>query len=433
MSNFKVCFKILRKNLLLLLVTLILPMIILPIQLSMFDDTNQGFVNAKPYVYIINKDVENDLNSEEKKALIEGNEAEKEKQIKGKDKKTEEKPNIEIKDEKSNITKHFLKYLYSKTIVSEFDQEGEELKSILENALYLDQISMIIEIPENFRADILAGKTPEIITNSNSFSSADLAKLIIDKYMRNIDLLNDGQIDEISLIDSIDKIVYSEVETKAFSSNQNAQMEKAKFVFSFAGYSIVSAVLTIDLIILYYYNLPPVKKRIDISKEKPYVHKIKVFISMCLVTAMIILAYILANYLFVNINITTSLKGLLFGLNSFIFGISIMSLAYLLSHFIKTIGGASGITVVIALSFSFLAGAFVPRELLPDVTVKISKFLPSYYYVDNVIQIASAEKINSSTLNLIYKNLGFICIFTVIFLILGFICSKIKKRKYEQK
>lgn len=436
MSNFKVSFKILRKNLIMLLITLMLPMILMPMQLSMFDDTNQGFVNAKPYIYIVNKDTANDLKDEEKKELIKINKEEKENEInktsneEKKDKKiTEEINETNVDEENKNITKHFLKYIYSNAIVSEFNQEGDKLNNILEDALYLDQISMIVEIPENFREDVLNKKNPEIKIKANSFGSADLSKMLIDKYMRNLSLINEGKISEEELITKLDKTLKTEVKTKMFEQNQSVPVKKAEFVFSFIAYSIVSAVLTIDLIILYYFRSEAIKKRIDISSEKEWVHKLKVFLSMCLVTSIITAIYILANYIFININVIKSFKGIFFGINAFIFAISIMSLAYLLINFVKTIGGATGLTVVIALTFSFISGAFVPREFLPDITVKISKIIPTYYYVDNVIIISEAHELSEKVLNEIYLNFGMLAIFAAAFAILGFVISKIKSLK----
>lgn len=440
MSNFKVCFKILRKNLIMLLITLMLPMIIMPMQLTMFDDTNQGFVNAKPYIYVVNKDIKNDLKAEEKKELIKINKEEKENEINKtsnedknkRENKNEEKEKLEkiqVAEENQNITKHFLKYIYSNAIVSEFNQEGEKLDNILQDALYLDQISMIVEIPENFRENVINKKNPEIKIKANSFGSADLSKMLIDKYMRNLSLINEGKITEEELITKLDKTLNTEVKTKMFEQNQSVPVKKAEFVFSFIAYSIVSAVLTIDLIILYYFRLEAIKKRTDISSEREWAHKLKVFLSMCLVTSIITATYILANYIFININVIKSFKGIFFGINAFIFAISIMSLAYLLINFVKTIGGATGLTVVIALTFSFISGAFVPRELLPDATVKISKIIPTYYYVDNVMIISGAHELSEKVLNEIYLNFGMLAIFAMSFAILGFVISKVKSLK----
>lgn len=441
MNNFKVCFKILKKNLAMLLITLLLPFIVLYMQLSFFDDTNQGFVDSKPNIYIINNDKENDLTKEEKKFLINKSEKEKKKEInKLENKKKDESKNeslSEIQDKikggNKNITKNFLTYMYLKTIVQEFNQEGKELENILDDSLYLDQISIILEIPENFRKDILEGKTPEIKIEKNSFRSADLSKMIIDKYIRNISLYNKENIKEEDLIKLVSEIVNTEVETEMNKNIKTVALQKSEFIFSFITYSIISSVLTINLVILYYFSLKAIKKRIDISSEKKFVHKMKLFFSMLGVTSIIIFVYILFTYIFVNINITKSYKGMLYGVNAFLFGISIMSLSFLLSKFIRTIGGASGITVVISLAMSFLSGAFVPREILPEITVKISKILPSFYYVDNVIKISNADEFNKKILENIFSNFGIIALFTLIFGIISYLLKNFELEKISKE
>lgn len=421
MSNFKVCLKILRKNLLMLMITLILPFIILHMQLSFFEDSSKDFVNAKPSIYIINNDKENDLLDSEKNILIKKNK-----------KENEEEKIKKIKDKDVNITKNFLTYMYTKTIVQEFNKKGDDLKNILDDSLYLNKISAIITIPENFRKDILSGKDPKIKIVKNSYKSADLTNRIVDKYMRNVSLYNKENIKEEDLIKIVSEIASAEVETKMEKKQKPVEILKSEFVFSFISYSIISSVLTVDLIVLYYFNLKSIKKRIEVSSEKKENHKTKLFFAILAVTAIIVFIYILSTYLFININVIKSYKGLLYGVNAFIFGISIMSMAFLISKFIKTIGGATGITVVISLAMSFLSGAFVPREILPDVTIKISKIIPSFYYVDNVLKISNASSFNEKILSGIFKNFVIMGIFVLIFAIFTVIFKNVDVEKQDK-
>lgn len=431
MNNFKICLRILKNNLVLLFIILLLPLIGLYMQLVFFDDTNQGFVDSKPNIYIINNDKGNDLTEKEKKFLINRNAKEKKKD----ESKEEALKNIQdkIKDQDKNITKNFLAYMYLKTNVQEFNQKGEELKNILDDSLYLDQISIILEIPKNFRKDILEGKNPEIRIVKNSFRGADLAKMIVDKYIRNISLYNKNNMKEKDLIKIVSEIANTEIETEISKSVKTVALQKSEVSFSFIAYSLISSVLTINLVTLYYFSLKTIKNRINISSENEFVHKTKLFFSMIGVTSIIILLHLLVIYMFVDINIIKSYKGMFYGLNLFLFGLSIMSLSFLINKFIRTRGGASGLTVVISLAMSFLSGAFIPREILPDMTIKISKIFPSFYYIDNVIKISNASEFNNNVLESIFHNFLIIALFILIFGIIAYLLKNFELEKITKE
>jgi len=83
---------------------------------------------------------------------------------------------------------------------------------------------------------------------------------------------------------------------------------------------------------------------------------------------------------------------------------------------------------VIALGSSFLCGAFVPLELLPDSVLKIAHILPSYYFINNNEIIKNLEEINKTTLNPLIQNLLILICFMILFMILS---NKISKKRQK--
>ena len=95
---------------------------------------------------------------------------------------------------------------------------------------------------------------------------------------------------------------------------------------------------------------------------------------------------------------------------------------------VKNKDSISGIVNVIGLGSSFLCGAFIPLEWLPDSVKTIAHIFPTYYFVEGNETIAKLEEINFETLKPIIINAGIVIAFTVVFIILTNIVTK-KRRK----
>ena len=139
------------------------------------------------------------------------------------------------------------------------------------------------------------------------------------------------------------------------------------------------------------------------------------------------LVYILLSFALIGKEMFTS-HGFIYILNSFVFALCSVPIAFLIATLVNNKSAISGIVNVVALGSSFLCGAFVPMELLPDAILKIAHILPTYYYIKNNESIKSLETIDFGTLKPILINMGIILIFGIIFVVLTNIVSK-KKRK----
>lgn len=120
--------------------------------------------------------------------------------------------------------------------------------------------------------------------------------------------------------------------------------------------------------------------------------------------------------------------GLIYIINSFIFTICAVTIAFLIGNAIKSKDAINGIVNVIALGSSFLCGAFVPSELLPDSVLNIAHILPSYWYIKTNELVGTIEEFNFESLKPIIINMGVIVVFSVIFVLITNIISN-KKRK----
>ena len=107
---------------------------------------------------------------------------------------------------------------------------------------------------------------------------------------------------------------------------------------------------------------------------------------------------------------------------------SAVAIAFLIGNLVTNKNTINGIVNVVALGSSFLCGAFVPMEWLPNTVLKIAHILPSYYYIKNNEILKTLEILNLKTLEPVFFNILIILIFTFMFIIITNIVAK-RKRK----
>jgi len=133
--------------------------------------------------------------------------------------------------------------------------------------------------------------------------------------------------------------------------------------------------------------------------------------------------YIILSFILIG-NMMFTMHGLMYILNSFVFAICTLCIAFLLGNMIINKDAINGIINVIALGSSFLCGAFVPMEYLPKSVLSIAHILPSYYYIKNNNLISKIENIDLVNLKPILINMIILIVFALIFIIITNIITR---------
>lgn len=335
------------------------------------------------------------------------------------------KPDVLIinSDENVGITKNLVSYIKKKCNIKKIENN----KEAIDDALFYRQVNYIIYIPENFREDFLDGKNPEIEVKSTGDYQASLAQMVLERYTKLANSYLKTTSSEEELIEKINEIIENEPEIKITSKLNSNDLDKATFYYNFASYSILAGCVYVICLILSSFNEEKIRKRIIISSMNYKEHNRKLLLSNVVFAIVLWLVYILLSFALIGKEMFTS-HGFIYILNSFVFALCSVPIAFLIATLVNNKSAISGIVNVVALGSSFLCGAFVPMELLPDAILKIAHILPTYYYIKNNESIKSLETIDFGTLKPILINMGIILIFGIIFVVLTNIVSK-KKRK----
>lgn len=346
------------------------------------------------------------------------------------------KPNVLIinQDENVGITKNLTKYIEDNCEIVDVKQDEDSIN----DALFYRDVSYIIYIPQNYRQEVLKGKSPEIQIKSTGDYGSSYAEMLLSRYIKlqniyveeyiNRDHKNVNKLNiEEEIIEKINNTISEQTNIEMTSKLDTSSLSKATFYYNFASYSILAGAIYVICLVLSSFNDERIRKRTIISKMNYKKHNRILLLSNGLFAVILWALYVLISFIIIG-NAMFSIQGLIYIINSFIFTMCALTIAFLLGNLVNNKNAINGIVNVIALGSSFLCGAFVPVEWLPDTVLKIAHILPTYWYIQTNELLKTMEKFNIETLKPVFINMAVIILFSIIFVVITNIASK-KKRK----
>lgn len=323
------------------------------------------------------------------------------------------KPNITIinEDKKIGLTLNLIDYLKNTTNIVDIKEEE------INDALFFRDVDYVIYIPINYREDILDGKNPPIKVKGSGNYNSSLAEMILTRYLKISDIYKRGLENEKDIINKINETINSQIEIELKSKVDNNELTKATIYYNFANYSILAGIIYVVCMILSSFNKKTIKNRTSISSMSLKKYNQKLLMSNGFFALFLWLVYVIVSFILVG-KIMFSISGLIYIINSFIFSLSVLSLAFVIGNISINKNAINGIVNVLALGSSFLCGAFVPSEYLPDFVLKIAHVFPSYYFINTNDKIKLIETFNFETLKPIFINFGILIMFIIIFIVI---------------
>lgn len=335
------------------------------------------------------------------------------------------KPSIVIinKDDETGITKNLIDYIKDNSNVKNIPETGDNLN----DALFYRDVNYIVYIPENYRHDFLNGKTPEIKVRSTGDYMSTYSEMLLNRYVNIASVYQKDIINEDEIIKNINKTLSNQTEIELTSKLNTNALSKVAFYYNFANYSILAGCIYVICLILSTFREDNIRKRTLISSMNYKKHNRILLISNGIFAFALWSIYVILSCVLLKDAMFT-INGLYYILNSFIFTICALTMAILIGNLFLNKNAINGIVNVVALGSSFLCGAFVPMQWLPDVVLKIAHLLPSYWYIKSNELLKSIELFNLETLKPIIINMGILLIFAIIFIFLTNIVSKNKTK-----
>lgn len=380
MTVFKTYLKILRKNIVMILVFSLLLVIFGGLRMDS-EDKSLSFSAVKPDVLIVNK------------------------------------------DEEKGITKGFIKYIKDNSNTPEVE-DNEDARN---DALFYNEADYIIYIPKGFNEDFMNGKIDKIEVKKGNNFNGSYSEMMINRYLKIASTYRNKTKDADELVKIVDKTLKNNTKIEVTTKLDTDSLASAEFFFNFESYSILTCLIFIISLIQTIFNEQKIRKRTVISSTS-YKKINRILLISNLLYALTIWTAYLILAIFILGDILWTSNGILYIINSFIHLITVTSLAFLIGTLVTNKDVVNGVTYVVSIGASFLCGVFVPLEYLPDGVVKLAHVLPTYYYVKSNSIITTLEKINMTTLKPVLINSSILLGSALVFMILSNVVSN-KKRK----
>lgn len=335
------------------------------------------------------------------------------------------KPDIMIVnyDEEKGITKDLIKYITDNSNIIELNNNEEAIN----DGLFYRDVNYVIYIPENYSEDFMDGKNPEINIKSTGDYKSSFAEMLLSRYIKVANIYQKSIDNEDELISKINETLSKESEVEITSKLDTDGLAKATFYYNFASYSILACLVYVICLILSSFKDIKIQKRTIISSTDYRKLNRQLLLSNSLFSIILWGVYVALSFVLIE-DVMFSNQGIIYLINSFIFTMCATTIALFIGNLVSNRNAINGIVNVIALGSSFLCGAFVPMEWLPDGVLKIAHILPSYYYISSNESLKTLEVFNLETMQPIITNMIVILGFSIIFIILTNIVSKRKQK-----
>lgn len=340
---------------------------------------------------------------------------------------TATKPDVLIinNDEEKGLTKNLVNYIKRNSNIIDIKNNENAIR----DALFYRDLNYIIYIPKDFRKDFLAKKNPEIKIEKTTDYNASLAEMQLSRYLKVANTYLKFTNSEEDLIRNINQTLKKQAKVEIVSKLDTSALSKATFYYNFLNYCLLAGFIYVICLILSSFKEKNIHKRTIISSMNYKEYNRKLLLSNALFGFVLWLFYIILSFIILG-SIMFTTHGLVYILNSFIFSICALSIAFLIGNAMNNKNAINGIVNVVALGSCFLCGAFVPMELLPDSVLKIAHILPSYWYIKTNELLKTIDKFNLETMSPILINMLIIIAFTIVFVVITNIIS-LKKQKID--
>ena len=336
-----------------------------------------------------------------------------------------------IDNDNTTASEALLDYLTEKHELVTLDDYSNES---LQDYMYYEKIEYVLIIPEGYEANLLSGKTENIISHSmrtdrakGFFFNQDVNAYLdcLNLYLRADYSLSDA-LDATN--DTIEATADTKPETITFEEKNNNVAPGMTSYFQYMAYVMMSGLIIAVSPILITFHKRNLQERLACSSTAVRTQSVGIglgCITYCLAAWLILIAVALILYKPENMFSET---GLMFILNSFVYTIGITLITLIIGSFNLETNALNLISNVLGLGTSFLCGIFVPLWYLSDKVLIFSQFLPTYWYMKNINMIsgASGEAFSRATY---WNYIGIEVIFIVALFAIFLLANTQRKKK----
>lgn len=300
----------------------------------------------------------------------------------------------------------------------------------LQDALYFRVVTYILRIPEGFTESFMKGEDVQVektvVPNSYSNTYIDLT---IDKYLNiaRLYVQQMGDISQESLVRHLKRDLFNgasvELRTTANDSRNNIYLN---YYYNYFPYALLYVLILGMAELMLVFNDSDLKKRnacSPLSSKNMNMQFMLANVMFTFVSWLIMVAFCFV----LNFKSSFNMNTVYFIINSFVFAISGASMSFLIGNLVKSRGAIAAVSNVVTLGLSFISGVFVPQEFLGSFVLKIASFTPTYWFVRANNMIAGLTQFDFASMEHVLSGMLVQVCFALAFFAVAMVIAK-KKR-----
>ena len=319
----------------------------------------------------------------------------------------------------SLLSSGFVDYLSQIHHVTIMENDPETLQ---ENLFYRN-VEYIIQIPADFyKTCIQNGESLKVTKVPGSYSSYYVDQQI-SSYLDTMRTYLAAGFSQEEAITALKSQVHEPV-TKLSSNSVSTDKSPLVYYFRYIPYLFLGVLCYTMGYILMAFKKGDIQKRMAASAISSRRQTLEGLLAMGMIGAGLWFLGILGAVLMYRKSFLDSRMLPYYLLNTLLMQIVALSLSYLIGMFINNSDLLSGAANIVSLSMCFLCGVFVPMDVMDKSVLKVSQFLPVYWY-EQVNEILSSHiSLTSQLQEKVWLGMGIELLFAVVFVFLIMVVSK---------
>lgn len=321
------------------------------------------------------------------------------------------------------LTRAFESYLRQRT--SKADVKSTERE--IDDALYYEALAYAVYLPPDFTDKILKGQEPTVGIKSRASAESASAEALVTRFLRLATGYGKYITDENELVKAIESSAKLSADVTLTSQLDTKTLMLTAGLYNFGSYTLMAGSIYVITMVLAAFAEINVRRRTIVSSANPL--RIDLFLNLGCAIIMLLMAAL--NVGLVSVLIPQSWatgRGGLFALNTFVFGLPVLALGFFITKLTTNKQALSAIVNVVALASSFLCGAFIPTQLMPEAVVAIGRVLPTAYFIENNNALANMSTFSGSDANQFWINIGVQVGFALVFWAASGVIGRFKQR-----
>lgn len=300
-------------------------------------------------------------------------------------------------------------------------------KEALQDAIYYQEIDYVLIIPKDFterftngeRKGLLEGR---IVPGSNTASLLDQE---IESFLKTAAMYLVAGCDLEKAIHLTQKDIEQEVTITFLEETNEQYLPNIFYFFQYIPYVfLIMMILGVGSVMKTFKN-----KDLDARNKcsaMPFLKQnMQIFLGCMVYMILVYLVFMTMAY-FNGRDYMFTIQGALSAINVLVFSICALSIAWFAVQFVRSAAELTIMSNIFGLGFSFLGGVFVSLDIMSETSIRVAKFIPSYWYVianHNIQKITSfADATN------IYESFLIVLMFALAFFTAGLLVRRLKMR-----